>query len=91
MRFTRTLLALLLLLGTVELHAQSRILSGKIVDQNGFAIPAATVKVKGSAGGTSAGDDGVFHLQVNGNPTIIVSAIGYEDIQVNTAQPTGKT
>ena len=42
------------------LHAQTRKLSGKVLDDKGNPIPYATVKIKGKNSGVSADQNGLF-------------------------------
>ncbi len=40
--------------------AQTKVVKGKVQDENGAPIPRASIMVKGSQAGTSSGDDGSF-------------------------------
>lgn len=68
----------ILLLVASGSHAQTSPITGKITDASGAPIPAATIKIKGSKGGTSAGMDGTFKVNVPPNAALVVSGIGYE-------------
>jgi hypothetical protein len=56
-------------------------IAGKIVNQNGEPVPGASITISGSTGGTTARQDGTFSLTVPNNKNIIVSAVGYSDVQ----------
>jgi TonB-linked SusC/RagA family outer membrane protein len=55
---------------------------GRVVDENGEPLPGATIQLKGTAQGTSAGIDGSFSLSVPSDATLIVSFIGYKTIEI---------
>ncbi len=75
------LLAALLLMGCLQLLAQTRTVKGEVTDaQNGEALIGATVTVEGEKGGTVTDFDGNFSLQVSSSAKKIkVSYIGYID------------
>jgi TonB-linked SusC/RagA family outer membrane protein len=69
------LCGILLLWG--QLLAQTRTISGRVVDADGKPIPNASVIVKGSSQGTSTNSEGVFSLSVpTGTTRLVVSAVG---------------
>lgn len=57
--------------------------TGRITGDNGEGIPAASVTVKGTTRGTVSDMNGNFALTVPENATLIVSAIGYNTIEVS--------
>ncbi|WP_158643902.1 SusC/RagA family TonB-linked outer membrane protein [Pseudobacter ginsenosidimutans] len=58
-------------------------ISGRIADMNGAALSGASVTVKGTSKGVSAGTDGRFILSnIPDDALIVVSAIGYQTIHV---------
>lgn len=73
---------LVLLLGSIlllwgQLLAQSRTVTGRVVDADGKPIPNASVIVKGSANGTSTNADGGFSISVpSGATRLVISAVG---------------
>lgn len=75
------LLAALLLMGCLQLLAQTRTVKGEVTDaQNGEALIGATVTVEGEKSGTVTDFDGNFSLQVSSSAKKIkVSYIGYID------------
>ncbi|HTR31610.1 MAG TPA: SusC/RagA family TonB-linked outer membrane protein [Puia sp.] len=82
MRKNRHFLTSILLLVTVGLHAQITEITGKVTDATGTPIPSATIKVKGSPGGTSADGSGAFTIKAKQNAILIISGIGYETKEV---------
>ncbi|MFN9491794.1 MAG: TonB-dependent receptor plug domain-containing protein, partial [Sphingobacteriales bacterium] len=69
------LCGILLLWG--QLLAQTRTISGRVVDADGKPIPNASVIVKGSSQGASTNSEGVFSLSVpTGTTRLVVSAVG---------------
>jgi len=59
------------------------VISGKIVDEEGNAIPGATIALKGSPIAIASDDKGEWKLEYNGNYSIIiVSSIGYAPKEV---------
>ena len=82
MRKLHCLLMGILLLISEGLFAQTKQITGKVTDPSGSPVPAATIKIKGSKGGTSAGFDGTFTLHVNEGTTLIISGVGYETKEV---------
>ena len=75
------LLVALLLMGCLQLFAQTRTIKGKVTDaQNGDPLIGATIMVEGEKGGTVTDFDGNFVLQVSSSAKKIkVSYIGYID------------
>jgi TonB-linked SusC/RagA family outer membrane protein len=61
--------------------SQTREITGKITDAQGNPIPAATIKIKGANGGTSAGTDGSFKLNVSTGATLLISSVAYESTE----------
>ncbi|HYC28402.1 MAG TPA: TonB-dependent receptor plug domain-containing protein, partial [Chitinophagaceae bacterium] len=76
---------------TAQLLAQDqgRTISGKITDENGRGIASASVSVRGTSVGTTTDAEGNFKLNVPANAnTLIVSSVGYAEMQIAIA---GKT
>ncbi|MCM1489604.1 MAG: TonB-dependent receptor [Muribaculum sp.] len=66
--------------------AQSKSVSGKVVDQNGEAVIGATVMVKGSTNGTATDFDGAYSLNnVAENATLTFSYVGCVTQEVKVA------
>ncbi|RYY62601.1 MAG: TonB-dependent receptor [Chitinophagaceae bacterium] len=77
-----TFFLLLSLLTTTLIQAQGgRSVTGTVTDVNGVPLNGATVVVKGSTGGTSTGQNGVFQINVNSDAdSLVFSAIGYQTL-----------
>lgn len=61
--------------------------TGKVVDENGLAIPGASIKVKGTNQAALTDSEGNFTLKnVEENAVLMISFIGYESQEVKAAQ-----
>lgn len=68
---------------TVSQEQRKGIISGKIVDEQGLALPGATIKVSGQSIGTATDINGNFRLSLPvGTYTIEVGYIGYQTQQI---------
>lgn len=77
------LFLLCILLATGHLIAQTRTITGKVTDDKGSPVPNASVSVKNSNVGTTAGADGTFTLRIPANAkTIVVSSVGLRQQEV---------
>lgn len=56
--------------------------SGQIMDNEGVALPGATVLEKGTTNGTIADVDGKFSITVDDQATLVFSFIGYAEIEI---------
>ena len=52
--------------------------SGKVTGPNGEALPNVTVRIKGSAAGTSTTAAGTYSISVPEGATLVFSSVGYE-------------
>jgi TonB-dependent starch-binding outer membrane protein SusC len=84
MRKLKLLLLGGLLLSAQLLLAQPREVTGKVTDASGAPISGATIKIRNQKGGTVASPDGTFKISAASNAVLIVSAIGYEEKEVNS-------
>lgn len=93
MRKLKMLLLGTLLLCTQLVFAQTRDVTGKVTDANGSPLNGASIRVKGTRGGVSAGPDGTFTIKAAPNATLIVSAVGYEakEISIGTSMNVATT
>jgi len=64
--------------------AQTTPLTGKVSDENGAPIPAATIRFKGKRSGVIAREDGTFSIPSTGRGVLIVSALGFTEKEINT-------
>ena len=72
---------MLIFAGTICMYAQTEI-TGTVVDEIGEGVIGATVKEKGTSNGTVTDLDGNFKLKVAEGATLVVSYIGYDNIEV---------
>jgi TonB-linked SusC/RagA family outer membrane protein len=74
---------IIFLLSISSAFSQSRSITGKVTDENGKAVPLATVQQKGTTNAVTANDDGNFSIDVTGkNPVLVISSVNYRDEQV---------
>lgn len=77
---------LFLLIGlSLELSAQSKVVRGKVTDENNEPIPGTTVLVKGTLTGTTTDLDGNYNISVSDNATLSFSFIGFLSNEVLVA------
>lgn len=63
-------------------NAQTLNVTGKVTDDKGLPVAAATIIEKGTKNGTTANSDGVFSLKVKEGAKLIISALSYESKEV---------
>jgi len=73
----RLLLVLSLVITATMAFAQSRTISGTIVDEGGEPLIGATVLEENTTNGTATDLDGKYELAVTGNPVLVISYTGY--------------
>jgi len=61
------------------LKAQKTVITGRVSDNNGKPVPAASVRVKNTNTGTSSDTLGAFSLRVRPGDSLIISAVGFGD------------
>ena len=64
--------------------AQSKTVSGTVLDKTGESVIGASVVVKGTTNGTITDFDGRFTLNVIPGTTLIISYIGYKTVEMKT-------
>ncbi|MCU0386786.1 MAG: carboxypeptidase-like regulatory domain-containing protein, partial [Flavihumibacter sp.] len=67
---------------------QQQQVNGRITNAAGEPLPGASIKVKGTTGGTSADANGNFTIAVPANATLIISSIGFEDQEIKVGDRT---
>ena len=80
----------LLMAFSVLVFAQTRTVTGKVVDENGDPIPFVSLQIKGTNRGTSANSDGTFSIVAANGQVIVFSATNYgtHEWVVNNTSPT---
>jgi TonB-linked SusC/RagA family outer membrane protein len=83
MRKFLTLLAVLVL-SSVLAFAQTKTVTGKVLDQQGQPVPFATIRIKDSKGGkgVSADADGNYSIKVNQGSILVVTGAGFSATEV---------
>ncbi len=81
MRRFLSLFTMLMLCGVLA-FAQSRVVSGKVTDKDGNAVPFATVKVKGTRTGLSADATGAYSIKVKDGDVLEISGSGFKPLEV---------
>lgn len=68
-----------------SLYAQSRVITGKVLDENDMPVIGANIIVDGTAIGTNSGLDGSFKLTISPPPQNGVGhVLGLQDRQART-------
>lgn len=63
---------------------------GKVLDENGQPLVGATVGIKGKGRSVQTDQNGAFYLaNVNGQDKIVISYIGYDNLEVDAAEDMG--
>lgn len=85
----KTLLLMYMLVSVVWVYAQTKIVTGKVQDENGALLGNVSVQVKGTKLGTVSSVDGTFSLSVPATAkTLIFSLLNYETAELAiTATP----
>ncbi len=81
MRKFLSLLAVLVLFD-VSAFAQTKVVTGKVTDQQGQPVPFASIRLKGSKTGASADVDGNFSIRAESSQTLIISGTGITPMEV---------
>jgi TonB-linked SusC/RagA family outer membrane protein len=71
-----------LVLYSVLTYAQSKTITGKVVDPQGQPVPFATVRIKGAKSGAAADADGSFSIKAKQGDIIMVSGTGFNPVQM---------
>ncbi|MEO5595174.1 MAG: SusC/RagA family TonB-linked outer membrane protein [Chitinophagaceae bacterium] len=80
------LLSVLFIFSVQFLTAQNIDVRGKITDNNGAAIPDASISIKGTRTGTKTAADGSFKLSARPGATLVITAIGFDSREVSAGQ-----
>jgi TonB-linked SusC/RagA family outer membrane protein len=62
--------------------AQTTEISGRVIDANGLPIANASVREKDTKNGTTANTNGIFKIKVKEGALLIISAIGFETLEL---------
>ena len=69
-------------MAAVAQSSETITVKGQVIDQGGEPLIGATVKVKGSTGGSVTDIEGNFELKAPSNAILVVSYVGYQDKEV---------
>lgn len=81
----RKLLFVLCMLLSIGAFAQQRVLTGKVTDNKGEALPGVSIIIKGTSTGTATDFDGNFTLNVSPGNVLEFSFIGYKPQTITVA------
>lgn len=57
----------------------TRVITGKITDEKGLAIPGATIIIKGTKTATASDSDGKYSISIaNDNAVLVINAVGFK-------------
>ena len=84
----KNLMLLLALLGFAIAHAQSRMVSGKVTDQNNQPVEGASVVVKGTTRGTSADAQGNFSINAAPGEVLLFSSVNFSPAEITLGNET---
>ncbi len=72
----------MLMLVTVLAFAQSRVITGRILDDKGDPVTAASVTIRGTTTGVSASSTGEFRINAKPGDVLVISATNFAGTQV---------
>jgi TonB family protein len=80
--------AVLVTLGlTVGMTPQQKTVHGKVVlAETGEPVPGASIVIRNGTTGCVSDMDGTFRLNVDGNPDLVISFVGYESLIVKASE-----
>jgi TonB-linked SusC/RagA family outer membrane protein len=81
MRKIAFLCSLLFLCG--QLLAQTRTITGKVLDDKGMPVPGATIQLKGGNKGVSSDESGNFTISVGPKAVLVISSINFTTQEVH--------
>src|ERR1700759_284613 len=81
----RSIFLLFFLFSVIISVAQSKLISGKVVNDKNEAVAFATVKIKKTQAGVSADAQGAFSINANATDVLIISATGFvtKEVAIN--------
>ncbi|MEC5145845.1 TonB-dependent receptor [Chitinophaga sp. 180180018-2] len=77
----KNLAGLLLIFLPVIAAAQNKTITGTVKDNTGAALPGVTITIKGTKTGTTTDPEGKFSLSAKPGATLILSFVGYEQME----------
>lgn len=90
MRRFLTLFTMLMLCGVLA-FAQTRVVSGRVTDKDGNAVPFASIKIKGTPTGISADANGAYTIRIKDGDVLEVSGTSFKPVEVPVGTQTSIT
>src|ERR1700760_888316 len=82
----KLLLVFCVLMGCITVsQAQTEVISGRVTDSLGNAVPAATIRIKGTKTASVADNEGKFTIKASPGQVLIVSSSGINQKEVRVA------
>lgn len=70
----------------IEMQQQDKkMVRGTVLDETGEPVPGANVVIKGTSNGTITNLNGAFSLSAKDNDVLVISFIGYKNVEVSLA------
>lgn len=63
---------------SMQMQAQERLISGKVSDETGAAIPGVNVIIKGTSTGTTTNFDGLYQIIAKDSDVLVFTYLGYK-------------
>ncbi|MFC5683678.1 SusC/RagA family TonB-linked outer membrane protein [Flavobacterium sp. MAHUQ-51] len=82
------LVGVFFIIGSVVMHAQSKMISGSVIDNQNEPLPGVTISVKGAKVATTTDGNGQFKINVLPTDQLIFTYIGYENTIVSVGNKT---
>ncbi len=85
-----SLLSVMLLFSITQLLAQSRTITGKVTDQNGSPVAAASVLIKNNKTGVVTDADGRFSITIGtSDKTLVISSLNFDPFELTIDSRSG--
>lgn len=70
----------------LQVMAQQKTITGKVLDEDRLPLPGASIRIKGATGGSTSSSDGVYSIKASVGQTLVFSFIGTisQEIKVGT-------
>ncbi len=77
-----------LMISLPMMFAQNRLVSGTVVDDTDQGVIGAAVMIKGQTTGVATDVDGKFELSCSPNDVLVVTSMGYDDVEITVGDKT---
>ena len=69
--------------------SQTRVVSGRVINSSGEAVPLATIQLKGTTKYVTADGTGHFSITISGaSPVLVISSTGYQKVEIDVTAAT---